>query len=155
MIPVGTRANAAPRVYETMAGGMARAFEHVLVQDVMHHGIRSCSGDTPLSEVADIMARHHIHAVAVTNEGGLRPVGVVFDLDVVAAAASGSEPTAIEAAASEPLGVSADASLHRAAQLMAEHGASHLLVLNASSGYPIGILSTLDIAAVYAGETAG
>ncbi len=137
-----------------MLADMARAFEHVRVRDVMHHGIKSCSDDASLSEVAGIMARHHIHAVAVTNGRGLRPVGVVTDLDVVAAATSGKELSAIEAAAAEPLGVSADASLLRAAQLMAEHRVSHLLVLNSASGYPIGILSTLDIAAVYAGDHA-
>ena len=37
-----------------------------------------------------------------------------------------------------------------AAQLMIEHGVSHLVVREAASGYPVGVLSTLDIAAVYA-----
>jgi CBS domain-containing protein len=130
---------------------MAAALEHVRVRDVMHHGILSCTGDARLGEVAGIMARHHVHAVAVKNEGSSRPIGVVSDLDVVAAAARGAEPTAVEATVSEPLGISAEQSLHRAAQLMAEHGVSHLLVLDAASGYPIGIISTLDIAAAYAG----
>jgi CBS domain-containing protein len=35
---------------------------------------------------------------------------------------------------------------------MSEHGVSHLVVLDAANGHPIGILSTLDVAAVYAGE---
>lgn len=98
-----------------------------------------------------MMAKHHVHAVLVTNDDGARPVGVVSDLDVVTAAASGAEPSALQAAATEPLSVSAKASLHRAAQLMAEHGVSHLVVLDAASGYPIGVISTLDIATVYAG----
>jgi CBS domain-containing protein len=35
---------------------------------------------------------------------------------------------------------------------MAEHGVTHLVVLDAAGGNPIGVLSTLDIAAVYAAE---
>ena len=73
----------------------------------MHHGILSCASDAPLGEVAGLMAKHHVHAVAVTD-GVLRPSAVVSDLDVVAAAASGEEPTAIQAAATEPLAISDD-----------------------------------------------
>ena len=35
-------------------------------------------------------------------------------------------------------------------QLTAEYGVSHLIVLDASSGEPVGVLSTLDIASAYA-----
>jgi CBS domain-containing protein len=38
---------------------------------------------------------------------------------------------------------------------MAEHGVSHLVVVDAASRQPIGVLSTLDIAAVYATEGEG
>jgi len=55
-------------------------------------------------------------------------------------------------AANEPLAVSADERLHRAAQLMTEHGVSHLIVLDAAGGFPVGVLSTLDVASVYAGS---
>lgn len=126
----------------------------VRVADCMHAGILSCAADAPLAEVAGIMAKHGVHAVAVTEHDGARPVGVVSDLDVVAAAASGAEPSALQAAATEPLTVSGRESLRRAAQLMAEHGVAHLVVLDASSGYPVGVLSTLDVAAVYAGAAA-
>ena len=69
----------------------------------MHHGILSCAGDAPVGEVAWIMAKHHVHAVAVTNGEGPRPVGVVPDLEVVAAAASDQETSALKAAATDPL----------------------------------------------------
>ncbi len=98
-----------------------------------------------------MMAKHRIHAVAVTNGQGSRPTGVISDLDIVAAAATGEEHTALEAAATEPLAISADERLDRAVQLMSEHSVSHLVVLDAASGYPIGVISTLDVAAVYAG----
>jgi CBS domain-containing protein len=129
----------------------AAGLPRVRVSDCMHVGILSCTSDAPLAEVAGIMSQHRVHAVAVVDHEGGRPMAVVSDLDVVAAAAGGAEPSALQAAATEPLTVSARESLHRAAQLMAEHGVAHLVVLDAAGGYPVGVLSTLDIAAAYAG----
>lgn len=123
---------------------------HVRVGDCMHHGILSCAPDAPLGEVAGMMAKHRIHAVAVTERRGDRPLGIASDLDVIAAAATGDEITARQAACTEPLTVSADESLERAVQLMTEHAVGHLVVMDGASGYPVGVLSTLDIAAVYA-----
>lgn len=131
---------------------MTPQLDHVRVQDAMHHGILSCAGDAPLGEVAGIMAKHRVHAVAITDGDGTRPTGVVSDLDVAAAIAGGAEPPAAQAAATEPLAVSSDERLERAAQLMAEHGVSHLVVVDAANGHPVGVLSTLDLATVYAGE---
>jgi CBS domain-containing protein len=130
--------------------------EHIRVHDAMHHGILGCAPDAPLGEVAGIMAKHRVHAVAIANGEGGPPAGVVSDLDVVAAIATGEEPTAAESAATEAPTVSSDERLERAAQLMTEHGVSHLVVVDAADGHPIGVLSTLDLAAVYAaGGTTG
>jgi CBS domain-containing protein len=123
--------------------------DRIRVGDCMNPGILSCGATTPLGEVGGVMAQHRVHAVAVTDIDGTHPIGVVSALDVVAAAVSGEEPTALQAAATEHLSVSSE-SLHRAGQLMAEYGVSHLIVLDATSGQPVGVLSTLDIASVYA-----
>jgi CBS domain-containing protein len=123
---------------------------HIRVSDAMHGGVLSCTPDASLVEVAAIMARHRVHAVAIFEEARTQLLGVVSDLDVAAAVASGAEPSAARAAATEPLALSSDDRLDRAAQMMAEHGVSHVLVNDAATGHPIGILSTLDIAAVYA-----
>lgn len=98
------------------------------------------------------MADHHVHAVVVTDHRGGRPVGVVSDLDVVTAVAGETDCTAGQAAATESLTVSGDEPVQRAAQMMSEHGVSHLVVLDGASGYPLGVLSTLDIASLYAGD---
>jgi CBS domain-containing protein len=124
---------------------------HVRVCDAMHAGILSCAPDAPLAEVAGVMAKHHVHAVAISRRRGGRLAAVVSDLDVAAAIASGEEPTALETAATEPVTVSANESLRRAAQLMSEHRVSHLVVVEGASGYPVGVLSTLDVAAAYVG----
>ena len=98
------------------------------------------------------MANHQVHAVVITNRNGDRPDGVVSDLDVLTAVAARAECTAQQAAATETLTVSADESLQGAAQLMSEHGVSHLVVVDAAGGYPVGVLSSLDVAAAYAGN---
>lgn len=43
---------------------------HIRVQDVMHHGILSCSTDASLAELAAVMAEHRVHAVVVTTATG-------------------------------------------------------------------------------------
>jgi CBS domain-containing protein len=96
------------------------------------------------------MANHNVHAVVITNGAGDRPIGVLSDLDVVTAIATGADCTAFEAAATEPVSVSSHEPLLGAAQLMSDHGVSHLVVVDRASGYPLGVLSTLDVAAVYA-----
>jgi CBS domain-containing protein len=129
------------------------AFSHVRVADCMHPGIFSCSGDAPLGEVAGIMAKHRVHAVAVMGGDDARVAAVASDLDVVGAAASGKEPTAMQVAATEPLSISENAPVSDAAQLMSEHGVAHLVVVDAAAGRPVGILSTLDLAALYAEDS--
>ena len=127
---------------------------HVLVADAMHAGVLTCAPDTPLPEVARVMASHHIHCVVVTEvgRGGDAHWSVVSDLDVVGAAAAGEleRLTAGEIAATEAITVSDEEQLERAMQQMAENQISHLVVVGAASGRPAGILSTLDVAAVLA-----
>lgn len=126
------------------------ALEHVRVGDCMHQGVFTCFADDSVRDVAGIMANHRVHAVVVTGRHAERPEGVVSDLDVLTAVANRADGTAAQIAATEPLTVSAEASVQMAAQLMSEHGVSHLVIVDAAGGYPIGVLSSLDIAAVYA-----
>jgi CBS domain-containing protein len=124
---------------------------HVRVRDCMHHGVLSCGPDDPIRDVAAIMANHRVHAVLITDREGGRPLGVVSDLDLAAAAARGEDQaTAQEAAGREPLTVSADAPVQHAARMMSEHRVSHLVVVEGASGYPVGVISTLDLAMIYA-----
>ena len=77
------------------------------------------------------------------------------DLDLATAAGpDASERIAGEVARSELVTVAADEPLERATRLMAEHGTSHLVVIQPQTGHPVGVLSTLDVAAVLGwGET--
>jgi CBS domain-containing protein len=116
----------------------------------MHPGLLTCDTDDSLRHLATIMADHRVHAVVVTANGAARPIGVVCDLDVVAALAVGADCAAGELAATETLTVSPDEPVQGAAQLMSGHGVSHLVVHDTAGGYPVGALSTLDVASVYA-----
>ena len=123
----------------------------VRVRDCMHAGVMTCAPDDSIRSVAATMANYRVHAVVVAKPNSTRPLGIVSDLDMVSAAAVGdADITALQAAATEPLTISADESLERAAKAMSEHAVSHLVVVDAAGGYPLGVLSTLDIAAVCA-----
>jgi CBS domain-containing protein len=122
----------------------------IRVRDCMHHGVLTCGPEDPLVDVAAIMANHRVHAVLIADRQGGRPLGVVSDLDVVAAAAQGEERrTASEAAGREPLTISSDAPVQDAARLMSDRAVSHLVVVDSASGYPAGVISTLDVASIY------
>jgi len=128
------------------------------VADAMHHGLVSCSLDTPLRTVARMMATYRVHAVLVTAHGddqmpGGKPWGVVSDLDVLrAAAAQEIADVPARAVADTPIVmIAADRALADAARLMTEHEVSHLVVAEAHSALPTGVVSTLDIARALAG----
>jgi CBS domain-containing protein len=117
----------------------------------MHAGVMSCAPDDSFRTVAAIMANYRVHAVVVARRNGSRPLGIVSDLDMVSAAAAGeTDGTVLQMAATEPLTISCDESLEHAAQAMSQHAVSHLVVVDRAGGYPLGMLSTLDIAAVCA-----
>lgn len=73
---------------------------------------------------------------------------------MVGAVAAGRKPTAREAAGTSAATVCADARLDDAARVMAQQHVSHLVVLHESGGYPIGVLSSLDIASAYGSNKA-
>lgn len=134
--------------------GHAPRLEHVRVADAMHAGVVTCTRDAPLRDLARMLVEHRIHCVAIpVIEGtGISTWAIVSDLDLVGAAAAGSLEgrTAGDIAAGEALTISDDDLLDRAAQLLSEHQVSHLVVVGAATGRPVGVLSTLDVAGLLA-----
>jgi CBS domain-containing protein len=129
------------------------------VAEAMHPGVLTCGRDAPLSEVAATMTRERVHCVVVERGSGDagEPWGVVSDLDLVAAATvRGLErQTAGGSAATPVVTVTPTETLERAAQLMTEHASPHLLVVEAAGRRPVGVLSTIDIAAALAAGEEG
>jgi CBS domain-containing protein len=125
----------------------------IAVSEAMHAGAVSCPPETPLRDVARMMARYAIHAVVVyTEEADAEDAvglwGVVSDADLVAAAAVDDlEGRTAGGTARTPLVmIYPHESLKRAAELMKEHRVTHLLVVSPPSERPLGVISTLDLA---------
>jgi CBS domain-containing protein len=120
------------------------------VGHVMHPGVITCLPDTPLHELAGRMADMHVHCIAVSGVGK-RPDGdqhlvwgLVSDMDVVHAAHRDKLATpAGELAATTPIALPEDATLERAATLMASHDVAHVVAVG-RTGLPSGVVSTLD-----------
>jgi CBS domain-containing protein len=106
----------------------------------MHRGVISCAPDTALRDVARIMAEHHVHCVVVEESGAhaAERWSVVSDVDLVTAAVADrlEEPVAATIAGTWVPRIGAHEPLVRAAQLMAEHDVSHLVVVGEASGRP-------------------
>jgi CBS domain-containing protein len=107
--------------------------------------------------VADMMASYHVHAIVVegvdseSNARPGQPWGILSDIELVGAAARGKlHATATELAGANAVFIDPAEPLKRAAELMSEHGVSHLIVSTAPTARPVGILSTLDLAVVLA-----
>jgi CBS domain-containing protein len=126
------------------------------VGQVMHPGVITCLPDTPVHELAGRMADAHVHCIAVSGVG-TRPDGdehlmwgLVSDMDVVHAAHRGRLATpAGELAATAPIALLEDATLERAATLMASHDVAHVVAVG-RSGTPSGVVSTLDVIRILA-----
>jgi CBS domain-containing protein len=137
-----------------------RTFAGSRVADAMTSGLISCPPETPLRIVARIMARERVHAVYVFDYGAeddetVELWGIVSDVDLVAAARGDlDELTAHDSSVTPLLTIASDEPLDRAAQLLAEHGVTHLAVLDPVTCRPCGVLSTLDVARVIAEEGA-
>jgi crotonyl-CoA carboxylase/reductase len=124
------------------------------VREAMHPGIMACTPTATLPEVAQLMATCHVHCVAVVGadpDKAPRLSGIVTDVDLVRWATSGRTHVPAGAIVAEPaLAVAPQASVHEAAQLMADHGVDHLVVADARRRAPVGVISALDVARVLA-----
>jgi CBS domain-containing protein len=126
-------------------------FDSATVLDAMRVGVVSVAPDTPLREVARVMATYRIHAIVVSEIDGDRPWGIVSDLDLATAAGRDFDKVAAgDIGRSGLVTIHADEDLGRAAELMAKHRVTHLVVVQPHSGHPVGVLSTLDLAGVLA-----
>jgi CBS domain-containing protein len=131
------------------------SLEHATVSDAMHPGILACEPDASLAEVAQMMATHHVHCLAVVGISHEEPPcgvwSVISDLDLVRAGTGEVDsPTARDIAQQPLLTVEPSVPLREAGELMLAHQISHLVVIQPGTERPIGILSTADIAGVLA-----
>jgi CBS domain-containing protein len=139
----------------THAKVLTQSLDRATVAEAMHPGILSCEPDATLTEVAKVMAVHHVHCVAVIGISHEDPEcfvwGIVSDRDLVRAGVGGKAPKSARALAEQPVVVvEPGMPLRDAAREMAAHGVSHVVVCDPVAQRPIGVLSTLDVAGVLA-----
>ena len=122
--------------------------EHLLdattVGEAMHRGIVTCPPTADLREVAALLAEHVVHCAVVAGDPDRTLWGIVSDLDLMRGLGSPVPLVAGNLAALDVVTVTPQDELRHAAQLMAEHDAAHLIVVE--DGTPVGVLSTLDVA---------
>jgi CBS domain-containing protein len=132
------------------------SLEHATVSDAMHPGILSCEADATLTDVARLMATHHVHSIAVMGISHEPPGeklvwGIISHLDLLRAGIrTGADQPAGALALQPVISVEPTMPLREAGELMLSHGATHVVVIDPEIQRPIGILSTLDIAGVLA-----
>jgi CBS domain-containing protein len=122
------------------------------VRDVMTVRPRSVTPQTPLPEVAELMAEDDVGAIPVVD--GDQLVGMVTDRDIaVRAVAKGKDPRGMPAsdvASRDLVTIEPDQNLSDALELMAMHQVRRLPVVE-EDGRVVGVLSQADVA-MYAKE---
>jgi CBS domain-containing protein len=126
--------------------------ENASVADAMRHGVLSCPADATLRDAARTMSLHHVHTIVVTDPADGSAAGILSDSVLLGALLDfprGDRPLA-DVADADVSAISSDQPLTVAAELMRERGIDHVLVRDAESGRPSGMLSTLDVAGILA-----
>ena len=132
------------------------SLEHATVSDAMHPGILSCEADATLTDVARLMAMHHVHCVAVMglshgHSGEKLVWGIISDLDLLRAGIqTDGQKNAGDLAGQPTISVKPTMPLREAGELMLKHRVTHLIVIDPGARRPVGILSSLDLAGVLA-----
>lgn len=126
--------------------------ENAIVADAMRHGIFSCPASTSLRDAARSMSLHHVHAIAVSDPADGSLVGILSDGALLSALldSDGEERDLGELADRDLSTISSGEPLSTAAELMRDRGIAHLVVRDAQSGRPSGMLSILDVAGILA-----
>jgi CBS domain-containing protein len=137
---------------ETQGSYVTPRIEHARVADAMRHGILSCSADASLRDAARTMSLHHVHTIVVTDPADGSPWGMLSDNALLGALLEfdGGERPLREVADRDLNTISSEERLLAAARLMRDRGIAHLVVADAQTGKPCGMLSTLDLAGILA-----
>jgi CBS domain-containing protein len=127
------------------------AFAAAKVRDAMRLGVITCRPETKLTDVARMMVGYDVHSVVVADVDPHRGLwGIVTSLDLARAAGELDSLTARELATTDLITIRSDEPLQRAAEVMAEHGVTHLIVVQPDSDDPVGVISARAIAGAVA-----
>ena len=135
----------------------ATRLHHVSAGEAMHRGVLSVPLETPLTKVAQMIARYGVHCVVALDERGehqTRVWGLIPAAELVRIAATDDleNRTAGATATTGVITVEPADSVYEAARLMSDLEVDHVIVVDPVSNRPVGMLSTLDVTRVLAGE---
>lgn len=132
-------------------GYVGPAFEDAKVHDAMRVGVITCRPDTSLSDVARMMVGYDVHSVVVADVDPQRGLwGIVTSLDLARVADDLASVTARDVATTDLATVRSNEPLRDAAEVMAERGITHLIVLQPDSDDPVGVISARGLAGALA-----
>lgn len=118
-----------------------------LVRYVMATDVKAAAPETPVEEVARMMAEGDVGSIPVVSNGTLE--GIVTDRDIaIRVVAEGRDPaatTASDVMSTDPVTVSPDNKLTEARELMAQHQVRRLPVVKGAAEL-VGMLSLGDVA---------
>lgn len=127
------------------------------IGDICVLDVVTCGRDTKIDEVAQLMRRHHVGDVVVTEDvkGKQVPVGIITDRDIVASViAVKLDPSVFSAGdlVSRPIvKVREDVGVFEAIQQMRKHGVRRMPVVG-PEGTLVGIVSIDDLIELLADE---
>jgi CBS domain-containing protein len=127
------------------------AFADAKVHDAMRVGVITCRPQTKLRDVARMMVGYDVHSVIVADvHGDERAWGIVTTVDLARWADDLDMLTAGDVATNDLVTIQSDEPLTRAAELMSEHGISHLVAVQPGTDRPVGMVSSRSLAAAMA-----
>jgi len=127
-----------------------------LVRDLMHPEVITCKPEIPLGKLANLLTKHHVHALFVTGADE-KIVGVITDFDLLAGEWLSGNGESLEVMRGMTAGdlmstpvdtIDASAYAKEAAQKMQELTVRRLLVHE--NGEPVGVISVSDVIAYIA-----
>jgi len=129
------------------------------VREIMSKDLVCCGPESPLTDVARLMADHNCGEIPVVDRGDSgKPVGVITDRDItcrtVARGRNPLELTAGDCMSSPVITVTTETALEDCCRTMEEHQVRRLPVVDAS-GACLGMVSQADIARAAPEKVAG
>jgi CBS domain-containing protein len=124
----------------------APALVSTSVRSIMRPGVVAVPGGASLTQVAQAMTSHGVHAVLVVDTRASGAAGWATSRTVVARLLDGSRfVPAIDAVTELPTAIRPSASVADAIRALAAPGVTHLLVTTGPAAVPQGVVSETDI----------
>ena len=121
----------------------------VPISSIMTRATVASRGDASVESLITLMTDNHVGCVPIVDDQR-RPIGIVTKLDLIECRAE-ARATAREVMMPHAMSLPADATIARAASLLAAEAIHHLLVVDTNRAL-LGVVSTFDVTRWVAGK---